>query len=309
MLRHVFLRRRKAILIVPFVSLVLEKVAEGENGVLFWTRSLFHHSVFTRSLSPTALPALASAGDPRRHALQTASLHDFARLLRFKVEPYQGTQGVSPIPSGNQLAVCTIEKANGLIAQLVDDDRSMAHPPEARTPFADLSLAFLTRELWEEGRKGGARITTTGTFKRYSSRTHVSVHVLAFPSLLSCHPHHALEDLMRWASSWWTNCTWSATHLEATLLKASSPNSAFWRRASRSMMEVKTGGGGGGSGRGRERKPCSLMLISTLYAFFMTCWSETSDCRNVGNLPKFALNRTLARRTPLHQRLPPGSTA
>eukprot|EP01132_Coremiostelium_polycephalum_P005373 gene5373-6704_t len=51
------------------------------------------------------------------------SLKDLGQRLSFNVEPYYGCNGTIPVPKGNCLLVCTIEKANVIINQMIEENR------------------------------------------------------------------------------------------------------------------------------------------------------------------------------------------
>eukprot|EP01125_Pyxidicula_operculata_P007476 TRINITY_DN2542_c0_g1_i3.p1 TRINITY_DN2542_c0_g1~~TRINITY_DN2542_c0_g1_i3.p1 ORF type:complete len:468 (-),score=79.14 TRINITY_DN2542_c0_g1_i3:253-1656(-) len=78
LLRTVILKNKKALFVLPFVSIVTEKVQ---------------------------------------------SLEEFGRKLSFQVEGYYGGEGVMPPPPGNQICVATIEKANSIINNLIEEGR------------------------------------------------------------------------------------------------------------------------------------------------------------------------------------------
>ncbi|EFA81654.1 hypothetical protein PPL_05648 [Heterostelium album PN500] len=51
------------------------------------------------------------------------SLVEFGQQLKFSVDAYYGIQGVIPVPPGNGIVVCTIEKANIIVNQMIEDKR------------------------------------------------------------------------------------------------------------------------------------------------------------------------------------------
>ncbi|KAF2076111.1 hypothetical protein CYY_002573 [Polysphondylium violaceum] len=51
------------------------------------------------------------------------SLQEFGQNMQFKVEAYYGCNGTVPVPPGNGMFICTIEKANIVVNQLIEDNR------------------------------------------------------------------------------------------------------------------------------------------------------------------------------------------
>ena len=56
----------------------------------------------------------------------------FEKKLHINVDGYYAGQGLMPVPIGEQIIICTIEKANVIINQMIEDRRieeSLFSPP------------------------------------------------------------------------------------------------------------------------------------------------------------------------------------
>lgn len=74
-------------------------------------------------------------------AEKTEHMKKFAERLKISVDGYYASQGLMPLPVGEQILICTIEKANIVINQMIEDRRIQ----ESEFPFDHLcSLVLLT---------------------------------------------------------------------------------------------------------------------------------------------------------------------